>query len=355
MMTREQWLPWLEREGLDAVLLLHPVNRRYAAGFSSSAGAVLLCRQAGYFLTDFRYIEAARQRIGQLEVLEVNAQRDYTGWFCKLLEQHQVKTLGFEENQLSFAEHQRLSQKLPARLQPMGDGLVQMRRCKTPEEIAAIRRAQGIGEKALEETLNFIRPGVTEQEIAARLTYEMLRRGAAQMSFDPIVASGANGSMPHAVPTDKPVQTGEMITMDFGCVVDGYCSDMTRTVAVGAIGEEQEKIYQTVLQAQLAGIAAARAGVTGAQVDGAARQVIEQAGYGPCFGHSFGHGVGLEVHEAPNASPSNQEPLRAGEVISAEPGIYVAGQCGVRIEDLLVIGEDGCENLNTGTKELIYL
>lgn len=354
-MKRETWLPWLEREQLDAVLLTTPVHRRYAAGFASSAGAVLLCRQTGYFLTDFRYIEAARQRISHLEVQEVDAQRDYTWWYRTLLEQNRVETLGFEENQLSFAAYQNLSRRLDVCLKPMGDGLEQMRRCKSAEEIDAIRRAQQIAEAALEETLSHIQPGVTERKIAARLTYEMLCGGAENLSFDPIVASGPNGSMPHAVPTDKKVEKGEMITMDFGCVVDGYCSDMTRTVALGAIGEEQERIYQVVLQAQLAGIAAARAGVTGAQVDGAARAVIEQAGYGPCFGHSFGHGVGLEVHETPNASPSNQTALCAGEVISAEPGIYVAGRCGVRIEDLLVITQTGCENLNRFTKELIYL
>lgn len=218
-----------------------------------------------------------------------------------------------------------------------------------------MEQAQRIAEKALEEILNEIRPGVTEKEIAARLQYLMLHFGAEDMSFDPIVVSGPNGSLPHGVPSDKTIQRGEFVTMDFGCVYHGYCSDMTRTVAVGSADEEMRRVYETVLSAQKAGIAAARAGVTGKAVDGAARSVIAAAGYGDYFGHSFGHGVGVEIHEAPNATPGNEKPLPAGAVISAEPGIYLPGRLGVRIEDVIALTEEGCVNLTRAPKALLIL
>ena len=218
-----------------------------------------------------------------------------------------------------------------------------------------MEQAQRIAERALEEILGEIRPGVTEKEIAARLQYLMLHFGAEDMSFDPIVVSGPNGSLPHGVPSEKTIERGEFVTMDFGCVYHGYCSDMTRTVAVGSADEEMRRVYETVLAAQKAGIAAARAGATGKAVDGAARSVIAEAGYGAYFGHSFGHGVGVEIHEAPNATPGNDKPLPAGAVISAEPGIYLPGRMGVRIEDVIVLTEEGCVNLTRAPKELLIL
>ena len=225
----------------------------------------------------------------------------------------------------------------------------------SPEELEIMIAAQRIAEKALTDILNEIRPGVTEKEIAARLQYLMLHYGAEDKSFDPIVVSGPNGSLPHGVPSEKVIQAGEFVTMDFGCIYHGYCSDMTRTVAVGSVTDEMRQVYDTVLQAQLAGIAAARAGATGKAVDGAARDIIRQAGYGPCFGHSFGHGVGVEIHEGPNATPSNDKPLPAGAVISAEPGIYLPGKLGVRIEDVLYLTPEGCQNLTLAPKELVIL
>ena len=183
----------------------------------------------------------------------------------------------------------------------------------------------------------------------------MLRCGAENMSFDPIVASGANGSKPHAVPSDKKVAAGEFVTMDFGCICHGYCSDMTRTVAIGHVTEEMDKVYHIVLDAQRAGIAAARAGVSGSDVDAAAREVIGRAGYGEYFGHSFGHGVGVEIHETPGASSAWKEPLPVNAVISAEPGIYLPGRFGVRIEDVIVIKEGGCEDIHRAPKELLIL
>jgi Xaa-Pro aminopeptidase len=200
-----------------------------------------------------------------------------------------------------------------------------------------------------------IQPGATEKEIAAYLEYQMLCLGAEKKSFDTIVASGPNGSKPHAVPSDRKVQQGEFVTIDFGCMVHGYCSDTTRTVAVGEPSQEMRQVYDTVLRAQLAGIAAARAGVTGKEVDAAARRVIEDAGYGEYFGHSFGHSLGIEIHENPNFASSNDQPMPAGAVVSAEPGIYLPGRFGVRIEDVVILTDDGCVDLTKAPKELIIL
>jgi Xaa-Pro aminopeptidase len=231
----------------------------------------------------------------------------------------------------------------------------ELRMVKDEEEIEKLLAVQKIAEAAFTELLKEIRPGVTERQLAARLDYLMLTHGAEKPSFDTIVASGANGSKPHAVPSDKPVAAGEFITFDFGAMKDGYCSDTTRTVAVGHVTEEMRRVYDTVLQAQLAGIAVAKAGVPGRDVDGAARDYIKEAGYGDYFGHGFGHGLGIEVHEAPTAAPSYDKPLPAGAVISAEPGIYLPGKLGVRIEDVLILNETGCENITLAPKELIIL
>ena len=266
-----------------------------------------------------------------------------------------LKKVGFESGAVS-ADRLRLWEKeLPCELTPAQELLDGLRASKDGEELAAMGLAQAITDAAFTEILDHIRPGVTEREVAARLVYEMLRRGARKVSFDPIVAAGANGSMPHAIPGETVIEPGMFVTMDFGCVVDGYCSDMTRTVAVGEPTDEMRRVYETVLAAQKAGIAAARAGIPGRELDAAGRRVIDEAGYGAYFSHSFGHSLGLEIHEAPNASPSEERPLPAGAVVSAEPGIYLPGRFGVRIEDVLVLREGGCEDITRSPKELIIL
>ena len=217
-------------------------------------------------------------------------------------------------------------------------------------------QAQRISEAALEETLALIRPGMTEREVAAELVYRMLRHGSEGNSFDPIVVTGKNGSMPHGVPGDTVIRAGDFVTMDFGCLKNGYCSDMTRTVAVGSATDEMKNVYYTVLRAQLAGIAAARAGVIGKEIDGAARRVIEEAGYGPYFGHGFGHCLGLDIHEPPFAGPSGELPLPVNSLSSAEPGIYLPGRFGVRIEDVMILRPEGAEVITRAPKtELIIL
>ena len=347
----------LASHDLNGMLLTNEANRFYASGFHSAGtdGMALVTPETCYYFTDSRYTEAARRHIQGADIREVGAGRGYAALLKEAIQRHHIRRLGFEDAYMTVREHAAYAQALPCELVPAADLLAELRAVKDPEELEVMVSAQRIAEKALADILNEIRPGVTEKEIAARLQYLMLHYGAEDKSFDPIVVSGSNGSLPHGVPSEKVIQNGEFVTMDFGCVYRGYCSDMTRTVAVGSVTEEMRQVYDTVLRAQRAGIDAARAGATGRAVDGAARDVIRQAGYGPYFGHSFGHGVGVEIHEGPNATPSNDKPLPAGAVISAEPGIYLPGKLGVRIEDVLYLTEDGCQNLTLAPKDLIIL
>ena len=348
----------LDAYGLDAMLLTCEANRFYASGFRSTGtdGAALVTRDETYYWTDSRYIEAARQQVKGASVEMTEPGRGYAVLLSEAAARHGLRTVGFEDTYMTVAELKDYSRRVAGvEFKPAAALLTELRMVKGPEELAALVEAQRIAERALAEIYNEIRIGVTEREIAARLTYLMLHYGAENTSFDPIVASGANGSKPHAVPGGKPFAAGEFVTMDFGCICGGYCSDMTRTVAVGYVTEEMERVYRTVLDAQRAGIAAARAGVPGCDVHNAAAKVISDAGYGAYFGHGFGHGVGVEIHEAPRASTTYDKPLPAGAVISAEPGIYLPGRFGVRIEDVIVIREGGCENIHLASKELLIL
>ena len=345
----------LESRKLDAVMLTAGPNRLYAAGFRSSAGMALVTRKGAWFFTDSRYIEAAQRSIADARVELVDGKRGYMTWLKEVVADEGIARLGFEEQEMSVAEYERFRAALTCELVGASEMLAELRMVKDPEEIEKMLASQHIAEQAFTELLKEIRPGVTERQLAARLDYLMCTYGAEKPSFDTIVASGANGSKPHAVPSDKEVEAGDFITFDFGAMKDGYCSDTTRTVAVGHVTDEMRKVYDTVLQAQLAGIAAAKAGATGRAVDGAARAVIDAAGYGEYFGHGFGHGLGIEVHEAPTAAPSYDKPLPAGAVISAEPGIYLPGKLGVRIEDVLILTEDGNRNITNLPKELLIL
>lgn len=354
-MKRKELQELLLEAPYDALVLTSEVNRRYATGFHSTAGAVYLSAKQAVFYTDFRYVEAARAAVTDFEVREIGVGRSYTAAINELIEQDGVRTIALEDETLTYAEYTKWATALHATVMRLEDSIARLRVTKEDDEVEKIVAAQRIAEQALEEVMNDIRVGVTEKEIAARLTYLMLHYGAENMSFDPIVVSGANSSKPHGVPTEKTIAAGDFVTMDFGCIVDGYCSDMTRTVAVGHVTEEMQRVYDTVLNAQLAGIACCKAGVSGREVDGAARRVIEAAGYGDAFGHGFGHGVGLEIHEAPTASSRADALLPAGSILTAEPGIYLPGKFGVRTEDMLYVIEDGCINLTEASKTLRIL
>lgn len=342
---------------LDAILLTEEANRFYAAGFYStgSDGAALITQKGAWYLTDSRYIEAAEKAVQGAECLLVTAQEPYSAKINAILARDGVSRLGFDDAYMTVADFGRYEKLLKAELKGASDLMRELRGQKNAEEKERLIAAQRIAEGALSEILNDLKEGVTEKEIAAKLTYLMLRAGAENVSFDPIVLFGPNTSMPHGVPGERRLQKGDFITMDFGCIYRGYCSDMTRTVAYGFVTDEMRTVYETVLAAQKAGIAAAKASATGAEVDKAARDVIEKAGYGVYFGHSFGHGVGVEIHESPNASPTNKNPLGTGAVISAEPGIYLPGRFGVRIEDVLFLTEEGAENITLAPKELLIL
>lgn len=340
---------------LDALLLTGESNCFYVTGFRGE-GVTVVTKKGAHYITDSRYTEAAEKTIGTAAtVWETSRENPMSALIRRALEEGGAEKVGFEDEVMTVAQHKVFSEKLSCELLPASKLLTSLRGSKDEEEIARLVAAQKIAEGALEQLLKEIRIGMTEKEIAARLQYLMVSAGAEKLSFDTIVASGPNSSMPHAVPTERKIQKGDFITIDFGCVYQGYCSDTTRTVAVGEVSDEMRRVYDIVLEAQLAGIAAARAGVSGKEIDGAAREVIEKAGYGKYFGHSFGHSLGIDIHESPNASPANEEAMPVGAVISAEPGIYLPGRFGVRIEDILVLDEGGCRNITTFPKELLVI
>lgn len=342
-------------DGLDAMLLTSEANCYYATGFMGE-GIALVARRGSWYFTDSRYTEAADKAIGNAAVIrEVSREKPFSVLINEALAEAGAEKAGFEEQRMTVAEHAVYSEKLHCTLTPASSLMTELRGSKDEEELSCMTAAQRIAEGALEQILKEIRPGMTEKEIAARLNYLMVSAGAEKTSFDTIVASGPNGSMPHAVPGMRKVREGDFITMDFGCVYKGYCSDMTRTVALGRPSDEMRNVYDIVLQAQLAGIAAAKAGVTGAAIDGAARKVIQDAGYGAYFGHSFGHSLGIDIHEAPNAAPGNDKPMPDGAVVSAEPGIYLPGKFGVRIEDVMILRPDGAQVITKAPKALLVL
>ena len=266
-----------------------------------------------------------------------------------------ITALGYEEGYLTAGELFRFQESLHAKLVPYHEKIYGFRGVKEDWELDRMRKAQQIADAAFLEVLPRLKTGMTELQAQAELIYCMYKNGAQGLSFDPIVVSGPNTSMPHGVAGDRVIQDGDFLTMDFGVLYQGYCSDTTRTVAFGHVTEEMKAVYHVVLEAQTQAIAATKAGVTGKYVDGVARAVIENAGYGTFFGHGYGHSLGLEIHESPNLNQRNDQPLPAGAVCSAEPGIYLPGKFGVRIEDVTILTADGCENLTKLPKELIIL
>lgn len=355
MLNLDRIKEMLKENGLDAVMMTSEVNRYFATGFHSTAGVAIVTQQKGYFFTDFRYIEAAKAQAEGFTVEMTSSEKPYKQLINEVISGHQIKQLGFEEEAMSVSEHTQHSENIPARLVPAQELIFKLRAIKQPFELDRMRRAQQIADLALEQTLPLIKQGLCERELAAELVYRLLKNGAGNVSFDPIVVSGPNSSMPHGVPGDRKIENGDFVTMDFGCIYMGYCSDMTRTVAVGSATDEMKKVYDIVLRAQLAGIAVARAGVVGCEIDKAGRSLIEREGYAEYFGHGFGHGIGLEIHERPNASYLEKGVLPAGAVVSAEPGIYLPGRFGVRIEDCLILEEGGSENLTHAPKDLMIL
>ena len=354
MNNMEKYLSLLTGE-VDGLLLTSRYSRYYGAEFDIAEGVAIVTKAGCRYFTDSRYIESAEAGIKYFEVLPIN---QFTGFIKRIndaIEDFGITTLGYEEAYLTVAELMDYEKNLKAKLVPFNKQISGFRATKEDWELQLMLKAQEITDKAFTEILTRVKPGMTELELQAELIYCLYKNGGTGLAFSPIVVSGPNTSLPHGVPGDRKLQKGDFITMDFGVIYQGYCSDMTRTVAFGYATEEMRRVYDTVLQAQLAGIAATRAGVTGAEVDAAARKVIEDAGYGPYFGHSYGHSIGMECHEMPACSPASKALMAENMVSSAEPGIYIPGKFGVRIEDVVIFKTDGCVNLTHSPKNLIII
>src|SRR5690625_1297079 len=351
--TLEQIRQYIQQERLDGFFITSPYNRHYTTNFTGSAGSVLITDTDALFITDFRYIEQAEREAKQFTIVqhkalmidEVKTQIDRLG----------LKRVGFEAEHMSMAEYTTYKETLNCELVPTKQVIETFRQIKTEEEIEKIRKAATIADKAFEHILTLIKPGVREIELANELEYFMRKQGATESSFDTIVASGVRSSLPHGVASTKKINEGELITFDFGALYEGYCSDITRTVALGEISDELREIYDIVLEAQKRGVDNIKANISGKEADAFTRDYITEKGYGNYFGHSTGHGIGLEVHEGPSLSPRSEQILKENMVVTVEPGIYIPNVGGCRIEDDIVITTDGNKRLTTSMKEFIQL
>ena len=344
----------LEEKQVDAIIVSNGYNMRYISGFSGATGYVYLSRNKKAVLTDSRYTIQAKEEAKDFQIYQV--EKKYTDLLRDIIREDGATKIAIEGKDFLCYDLETWKKELDFVTWTMlGEELSMLRAIKLPEELAKIKKAEEIGDIAFSKILDIIKPGITELEVAAYLEFYMKQNGAEGLSFDTIVASGVNSSKPHAVPGRKKIEKGDFVTMDFGCIYDGYCSDMTRTIVVGKATQEQKKIYQTVLDAQLAALSYIKAGYKGCEIDKVARDVIEKAGYGACFGHGLGHSVGLYIHENPRLSPSENQEILANVTETVEPGIYIENFGGVRIEDLVVVTKNGCENYTNSPKELIEL
>ncbi len=339
----------------EAFLIVSQANRKYFTDFDSSDGYLIITRSSSVFITDGRYIEAAQAKIKNCdEVIPLGKAKETLPSVIKKLGVNMIYT---EAENLSVAALRSLRETLevPVKAEKTDAAVSSLRREKAEYEKERIIKAQRIAEAAFEHILTFIKPGVTEKEIRLELEFFMLRNGADGLSFETIAISGRNTSMPHGVPTDKKIESGDFITMDYGALADGYHSDMTRTVAVGSVTDKMALVYNTVLGAQQACLDILAPGLPCADADKAARDYIENAGFGKYFTHTTGHGVGIDIHEAPTLSAVSTQILSCGDIVTDEPGIYIPGEFGVRIEDMVFITETGSENLTKCEKSLIIL
>ncbi len=348
---------FLSEKGLGySALIISPENRKYFTTFDSSDGFLLVSSDRAVFITDGRYIEAAQKQISNCEVKLLD--KTYPQ-IAELLGEMNCKHLLVESTRMTVATYNSLKGVLKNTsilTDSTLDSLINtLRSVKTEKEVESIIKAQRIAESAFKHILKFIKVGVSEKEIALELDFYMLRHGGEGLSFETIAVSGKNSSMPHGVPSDNKIQNGDFITMDFGTMINGYHSDMTRTVAVGFATDEMKNVYDTVLKAQKNCLDNIKAGVSCKSGDMLARSVINDAGYGQYFTHSTGHGVGVEIHEFPNLSPASDAVLKSSNIVTVEPGIYIPEKFGVRIEDMALITENGCKNLTNAPKELIIL
>jgi len=354
----ESLLGRLSDEGLDALIVSHPPNLRYLAGFSGSAGLLLVCRQGVLFVTDFRYDTQSRDEVGALARIVIDGVGSWERLLKLLPEYPLVRSVGFEGHVVTVHEAERLAgeEAVAWRFQPTTDLVEGLRVAKAPEEVEAIRAAGTVATAALEEASAAVRPGQTELEIAALLEAALRRHGSEDYPFPSIVASGPRSALPHARTSKRVVERGDFLLLDFGAVVNGYASDVTRTFVVGARPtERQSEVFDVVRCAQQAALDGLRPGITGKQADALARDVIAAAGHGPAFGHSLGHGLGLEVHEAPRLARTVEQALPEAAVVTVEPGVYYSDWGGVRIEDDVVLGSGRATLLTHFPRDLLVL
>ena len=344
----------LEEKGLDAILISTPENRRYLSGFTGSAGYLVISQNEAILGTDFRYTEQAGNQAPEFEVIQIG--RDWS-WFPELLKGGTTPKIGFEGHQVTVSTYRQITEtlkELPSSNLPSlvaTTGIVEsLRTIKDQEELSLVQKAIDVADSAMEAVAPTVQAGETERELAWRLEKAMRELGADSLSFDTIVAAGPNGAMPHHRPSDRPIAPGEPVVIDMGAKVEGYCSDITRTICVGEPDETFRKVYDIVLGSQLTAISTVQVDMTGGDADGLSRTVIAEAGYGENFGHSLGHGVGLAIHEYPGVGPKSSHALEEGMVFTVEPGIYLPGWGGVRIEDVVRLEKEGARVLSKAAK-----
>jgi Xaa-Pro aminopeptidase len=343
----------LSERGLDALLVHQAANRIYLTGFTGSAGIAVITPSEALLLVDFRYTEQAAAEAGEFAVIK--ADRQFIETLSEVVRDRGLRRIGFESESVTVKQHQEYADRLaPAELVPV-EGLDRLRWVKDVDELARIERAVAIADAAFAHVRPLLQPGGVERDIALELEFFMRRQGAEKEAFETIVASGPRSALPHGRASDRVLQPGDFVTLDFGAVYRGYVSDCTRTVVLGEASPRHQQLYATVLAAQRAALAGIRPGMTGKAADAIARTIITEAGYGEAFGHSLGHGVGLMVHEGPTLSPREDAELAPGMVVTVEPGIYLPGWGGVRIEDLAVVTTDGCRSLTGTPKDLLVL
>ncbi len=349
----ERALELLAGTGIDVLLVSELLNVRYLTGFTGTNGLALLGPRVRTFLTDFRYVTRAAEEVDS-SFERRRASQDLLDAVPEVLAENPVR-LGFEDDHVSVRQYRRLAEMLGEQVElvPAGGLIERLRSVKEPEELERIREATKLADAAFERVLSDGLIGRTEREVAMALDQEMRARGAEGPSFETIVATGANGALPHATPRDVEIHDGELVVIDWGAELDGYCSDCTRTLAAGDPSEQARELYDLVLRAQLTGLEAVTAGRSGRETDAIARKVVEEAGHAEHFGHGLGHGVGLDIHEGPRLSQRSEDDLHAGNVVTVEPGVYLPGRFGIRIEDLVLVTDDGCEILTSLPKALL--
>jgi Xaa-Pro aminopeptidase len=338
---------------IDGIIIASSTNRRYMTGFTGTAGVVIVSREEAVFVTDFRYVEQASNQAKEYNI--VLYKKDLIAEIAKQVESLGITKLGFEEEHLSYKQFRKYNEIISVSLIPTSGVVEKLREIKTEEEIAAIKRAAAIGDIAFTHILNFIKPGITEKSVANELEFIMRREGATSSAYEIIVASGYRSALPHGIASDKVIEKGDMVTLDFGAYYNGYRSDLTRTVAVGEPNGKLKEVYQVVLQALNIGVTGIRPGLTTKEIDAIPRGYIQEKGYGDYFGHGAGHGIGLDIHENPFFSTQGKSQITAGMVVTLEPGIYIPDLGGVRIEDDLLVTENGNEVLTQSMRELIII